>query len=49
MAKIRKEQTDAFVSKEELIISLVPHVHELKSNREEPRSNVDGLKGNVKG
>jgi hypothetical protein len=49
MTQVHEEQTDAFASKEELMVSLVPHGGELKINLEALRSNVDGLEGNVKG
>jgi hypothetical protein len=34
MTEVHREQTDTFVSKEELMVSLVPHVDKLKGNLE---------------
>jgi chromosome segregation ATPase len=49
MTQAHKEQTDPFMSPEELIVSLVPHIDELKCTLEELRSNAEGLKSNVEG
>jgi hypothetical protein len=47
MTQVHKEQTYMFVSKEELTVSLVLHVDELKGDLEELRSNMKGLKGSL--
>jgi predicted RNase H-like nuclease (RuvC/YqgF family) len=47
MTEVHKEETDTFVSKEEIMISLVPHIDELKGNLEELRSNENRLEDNV--
>jgi hypothetical protein len=49
MTEVHKEQTDAFMSKKELMFFLVPHFGELKGNLEELRSNVEGRFGGSQG
>jgi archaellum component FlaC len=48
MTHVHKESTNAPVSKEEMMVFLLPHVDELKGNLEELRSKMEGQKGDWK-
>jgi hypothetical protein len=45
MTQLHKEPTNAFVNQEELMVSLVPHVDELKGTLKELKDNLEHLKG----